>query len=65
LRAKAFPTVSTPLTWDEVKKAVKRNDLKLLSFQTGDVLKRMKKMGDLFAPVLTLKQKLPKITAVR
>jgi bifunctional non-homologous end joining protein LigD len=59
LRAKEYPTVSTPLTWDEVKKAVKKKDLKLLTFQTSDVLKRVKKVGDLFAPVLVLKQKLP------
>ncbi len=59
LRAKDHPTVSTPLTWDEVAAAVKRK--KKLSFEASDVLKRVKKMGDLFAPVLTLKQKLPAI----
>ncbi len=58
LRAKEFPTVSTPLKWDEVTKAVNKKDLKLLTFQANDVLKRVKKVGDLFSPVLTLKQKI-------
>jgi bifunctional non-homologous end joining protein LigD len=64
LRAKEFPTVSTPLTWDELKKAVAKRDLKLLTFQASDVLKRVEKFGDLFSPVLSLKQKLPKIAAL-
>jgi bifunctional non-homologous end joining protein LigD len=64
LRAKEFPTVSTPLTWEEVKKAVQGKNLRLLTFQAGDVLKRVKKVGDLFSPVLTLKQKLPGIGAL-
>lgn len=62
LRAKDTPTVSTPVIWDEVKSAVKRK--KPLVFETQDVLKRLKKHGDLFAPVLTLKQKLPVIKAL-
>jgi len=57
LRAKDRPTVSTPVTWDEVVKAAKTNSI--LSFETNDVLKRVEKHGDIFAPVLTLKQKLP------
>ncbi|WP_395746105.1 non-homologous end-joining DNA ligase [Prosthecobacter sp.] len=59
LRAKDHPTVSTPVTWDEVAAAVKRK--KKLSFEAKEVLQRVKKHGDLFAPVLTLKQKLPAI----
>lgn len=62
LRAKERPTVSTPLTWDEVATALKRR--KKLVFETKDVLKRVKKHGDLFAPVLTLKQKLPALKAL-
>ncbi len=57
LRAKDHPTVSTPLTWAEVSTAVRKK--KRLSFETREVLKRVGKMGDLFAPVLELKQKLP------
>jgi len=57
LRAREEPTVSTPVTWDEVEKAWKRKEP--LRFETGDVLRRVEEMGDLFAPVLTLKQRLP------
>lgn len=61
LRARQRPTVSTPVTWDEVKKAVSKQDESKLIFETDDVLRRVKKKGDLFEPVLTLKQKLPKL----
>jgi bifunctional non-homologous end joining protein LigD len=59
LRAKEHPTVSTPVTWDEVATTLKKKNAKLLTFEVGDVLKRVKKYGDLFTPVLKLKQKLP------
>jgi bifunctional non-homologous end joining protein LigD len=59
LRAKDHPTVSTPVTWEEVETTVKKKKAQSLSFETEDVLKRVEKDGDLFAPVLTLKQKLP------
>lgn len=59
LRAKESPTVSTPLTWDEVENALKKRKASLLTFQTKDVLKRVEEKGDIFAPVLTLKQRLP------
>ena len=59
LRAKEDPMVSTPLKWEEVRAVVKKKDSRIIVFETEDVLKRVKKMGDLFAPVLTLKQKLP------
>jgi len=54
LRARSQPTVSTPVTWDEIE-----DDRLNLIFQTGDVLERVEEHGDLFAPVLELKQKLP------
>jgi bifunctional non-homologous end joining protein LigD len=59
LRAKERPTVSTPVTWTEVQNALKKGDGNLLTFEPADVLKRVAKAGDLFAPVLKLKQKLP------
>lgn len=62
LRARERPTVSTPLTWAEVKTAVKRGNAPV--FDAGQVLKRLKKHGDLFAPVLTLEQKLPPVKSV-
>ncbi len=61
LRAKATPTASTPVTWDEVEKCLKKEDPELLSFESSEVLKRIDKHGDLFAPVLELEQKLPKL----
>jgi bifunctional non-homologous end joining protein LigD len=60
LRAKEHPTVSTPVTWKEITDAKKKSDPALLMFETIDVLKRIKKRGDLFEAVLTLKQKLPR-----
>ena len=61
LRAKERPTVSTPLKWSEVERAVKTGKPESLVFEAGDVLKRVKKLGDLFEPVLKLKQRLPKL----
>jgi len=63
LRAKTRPFVAAPLTWDEVIRCFKKDDSKHIFFETEQVLKRVKKMGDLFAEVLTLKQKLPKAAA--
>ncbi len=54
LRARAQPTVSTPVSWEEI------GDPSLdLVFDSSDVLARVAKHGDLFAPALELKQKLP------
>jgi bifunctional non-homologous end joining protein LigD len=64
LRARERPTVSTPVTWEEVESALKKKDPQLLVFESKDVLSRVDKMGDLFAPVLTLKQKLPQLTGL-
>jgi bifunctional non-homologous end joining protein LigD len=64
LRARERPTVSTPVTWDEVSRTLKKKDAGLLVFQADAVIKRVEKMGDLFAPLLTLKQKLPKLAGL-
>lgn len=64
LRARERPTVSTPVTWDEVEHALKKKDAKLLVFESKQTLERVEKMGDLFAPLLTLKQKLPKLPGI-
>lgn len=61
LRAKEHPTVSTPITWKEVKMALHKKNSEMLVFGAADVLKRVEKSGDIFAPVLTLKQKLPAV----
>jgi len=52
LRARERPTVSTPVTWDEVESGK-------LDYDHADVVKRVDKHGDLFAPVLTTVQTLP------
>jgi len=59
LRARSEPTVSTPLEWDELLAAQKKKDPDRLKFLPNDVIKRVDKFGDLFEPVLKLKQKLP------
>jgi bifunctional non-homologous end joining protein LigD len=59
LRARPRPTVSTPVTWDELDRALRKGDPSALAFEAPDVLRRAKKLGDLFAPVLRLRQKLP------
>jgi bifunctional non-homologous end joining protein LigD len=64
LRARERPTVSTPVKWDEVEQALKKKDATLLVFEAGQVLDRVAKMGDLFEPVLKLKQKLPKLAGI-
>src|ERR1051326_6003453 len=62
-RAREHPTVSTPVTWDEVERALKKKDAGLLVFEAPQVVERFEKHGDLFAPVLELKQKLPDMKA--
>lgn len=61
LRARATPAVSTPVTWSEVQQCVRTRDPQPLVFDSAAVLQRVKKRGDLFAPLLTLRQKLPKL----
>jgi len=60
LRAKQQPAVSTPVTWDEVEAALKKKGANRLAFLADAVIKRAEKLGDLFAPVLEQKQKLPR-----
>jgi bifunctional non-homologous end joining protein LigD len=62
LRAKDTPSVSTPVTWEEVQRAVNGKKSNALQFAPDDVLKRVRSRGDLFAPVLNLKQKLPALS---
>ena len=59
LRAREHPTVSTPVTWDEVERAHKKKDAGLLVFEAQEAVARFEKLGDLFEPVLALKQTLP------
>jgi bifunctional non-homologous end joining protein LigD len=61
LRAREQPTVSTPLSWDEVEAAADSGDGSALVFEAGDVIERIEEHGDLFAPVLKLEQDLPEL----
>jgi len=61
LRAREQPTVSTPLTWDEVEALADSGDPQLAVFDSDAVLERVDEHGDLFEPVAKLKQKLPKL----
>ncbi len=56
LRTKAEPTVSTPVTWDEVDDCASGA---VLEFGPDDVLARVEEHGDIFEPTLTLEQELP------
>ena len=53
------PFISVPVSWEELSKASKRGDAKALLFEPHEAVKRIKRLGDLFEPVLTLSQRLP------
>jgi bifunctional non-homologous end joining protein LigD len=57
LRAMDRPTVSTPVSWDEVSDCA---DGSPLSFVSSEVLERVASLGDLFSEVQTLEQELPR-----
>jgi len=57
LRARPRPTVSTPVTWDEVQACA--DGAVDLVFEAADVLARIERLGDLFEPVVTIEQELP------
>jgi bifunctional non-homologous end joining protein LigD len=63
MRGTEKPSVAAPLEWDELRAAVEADDLKALRFTPEQALKRVDKLGDLFADVETLKQKLPTASA--
>jgi len=64
LRAKRErPFVSMPVTWEELESAQRRRRINGLYFEPQAALERLERVGDLFAPVLSLKQKLPKISS--
>jgi len=59
LRAKRErPYVSMPVEWRELQRALRKSNAELLEFNPDQALKRLGKVGDLYAPVLKLKQKL-------
>jgi bifunctional non-homologous end joining protein LigD len=58
LRAAPFPTVSTPVTWHEVEDVAAGGRAERLTFVAADVLRRIEADGDLFEPVVRLRQPL-------
>ena len=60
LRAREQPTVSTPVSWDEVEACHDERDRSLLTFTAPEVLERVDALGDLWSPTLTVEQDLPK-----
>ena len=50
MRARSHPTISTPVTWDEVVACRQATDLR---FVAHDVLDRLERLGDLFEPTRT------------
>ena len=60
LRARELPTVSTPLTWDEVDELHRSDDPERFVLTADDVLTRVAERGDVFAPVVGLEQSLPR-----
>ena len=61
LRARPRPTVSTPVTWDEVAATAESDDPGTLVFEADDVVTRIGELGDLFAPLNELEQNLPRL----
>jgi bifunctional non-homologous end joining protein LigD len=64
LRAVESPMVSTPVTWEEVEAAAaggRKAKAAGLAFTAEQVVERVERLGDLFEPVLTLRQRLPQL----
>jgi bifunctional non-homologous end joining protein LigD len=61
LRARAEPTVSTPVSFDELERAHEAGDEAALRFTWEQALERVERLGDLFAPVLERRQRLPQL----
>ena len=59
--ARDRPSVSAPVSWDEVQRARDDADPAQLSFDTEQVLTRVQERGDLFAPALAGGQELPSL----
>jgi bifunctional non-homologous end joining protein LigD len=61
LRARERPTVSTPLTWEEVQRASRSRRERELSLEPSQLLHRLRSHGDLFEPLVNLAQTLPEL----
>jgi bifunctional non-homologous end joining protein LigD len=61
LRATAAPSVSTPVTWDELEAVLDHGDARALEFDPATVIARVEEHGDLYADSLTEDQELPEL----
>ncbi len=61
VRAGERPTVSTPLAWEELRAAHAAGEAAQLVFDPAAVLARVAEQGDLFAPLLGVRQQLPQL----
>ena len=61
-RARERPTISTPLSWEEVELGSRRRRERQLSAAPAELLERIERHGDLFAPLLSLIQALPDLS---
>jgi bifunctional non-homologous end joining protein LigD len=59
LRARERPTVSTPVSWEEVADCREQGEESRLTFEAEELLARVAEQGDLFAPALSVSQQLP------
>lgn len=59
LRARPQPTVSMPVRWEEIERAVTAGNTDALIFTPEQTIDRLEREGDLFEPVLTMQQELP------
>ncbi|HEV3093103.1 MAG TPA: non-homologous end-joining DNA ligase [Solirubrobacteraceae bacterium] len=61
LRARPAPSASTPLLWEEVEGCADSGDAAALDFDPRELPTRLAERGDLFAPVESERQRLPKL----
>jgi bifunctional non-homologous end joining protein LigD len=61
VRARERPTVSAPVSWEEVQACQEARDPELLTFETEQALERVAANGDPFASLLSLRQALPSV----
>jgi bifunctional non-homologous end joining protein LigD len=61
IRARERPTVSTPVEWDEVTHCMQTGREEEITFDSEQVIERVGERGDLFAPVLSTVQELPRL----
>ncbi len=62
LRASEQPVISTPLSWEEVRRGSRRRGEPLLSRQPPELLRHVERHGDAFAALLGLTQTLPDLS---